>query len=57
MSKYYETMSNDRKSFDWDSLPPGEYKYCGSELILIGDERKATDIAADHLLAVLRKLM
>ena len=57
MSDHYETMSNGIKSFDWNSLAPGEYKMLGDEFIRIGNEIPDTELAAEKFLAVLRKLV
>jgi hypothetical protein len=57
MSDHYETMSNGIKSFDWNSLAPGEYKMVGDKFIRMGNETSDADLAADKFLSALRKLI
>lgn len=57
MTDHYETMSNGIKSFDWNSLTPGEYKVVNDEFVRIGNEIPDTELAAEKFLAVLRKLV
>jgi hypothetical protein len=56
MTHYYETMSNDIKSFDWNTLPPGEYKMEGTKLFRINEEKSSYDSAADQFVSALSRL-
>ena len=56
MTRYYETMSDNTKSFDWTALPPGQYRMQRCELVPVDEEKAAYEAAADRFVSALQRL-
>jgi hypothetical protein len=56
MTRNYEAMSDNIKSFDWTQLAPGEYKLVNDKFVLADISQADVDAAADNFLAALRGL-
>jgi hypothetical protein len=56
MTDYYENMSNDTQSFDWKTLPPGQYKTVGDDIVPVHDTKADSECAADNFISVLSRL-
>lgn len=57
MTRDYETMSDNLKSFDWTTLAPGEYKMVGNEFVPVDNCKADLDAASDKFVSALRRLM
>ena len=57
MTQNYETMDNNLKSFDWTTLPPGEYKMLGKEFVPVDDSLSDLNAASNNFVEALRRLL
>jgi hypothetical protein len=53
---YYETMDGDKKTLDWEDIPPGEYKLVDNTIVAVSVGRSEADVAADKFISALRRL-
>jgi hypothetical protein len=57
MTRNYETTSNNLKSIDWTTLPPGDYEMKGDEFVPVSDSLADYNAASDHFVSALRRLV